>query len=235
MSWSTPGSVASTSSRLPGASERARSCVRITGSGHNKPRASSSAASAMDVSDMPRLRQLAHRQRRDVERDNGSIEGMQRDGDALGIAALTVTREDSRGECQVVVSRCTVHERKWAEVALGSQVHEALAVALEEMVLAVLSADDQFEVRRGPNVTPDLQQHDVVQLVVLATARMPQIGELRRITRIGQETAASCRLRPLRESEAFRELDLRFAIAPVEREEALAVHPALALRQCRRQ
>ncbi len=114
-------------------------------------------------------------------------------------------------------------------------MHELFAVALEKIVLTVLTRDDQFEVRRRTHMASDFQQHDVVEAVVAFAACAPQIGELRRILLIGQEAAAAGGLRVLRETESRGKFDLRFSIAAVKTKQVFAIHPAFALRQRRRQ
>ena len=126
--------------------------------------------------------------------------------------------------------RTTVDQRQRTFVTVDAQIHELLSIPLEEVVLAVVSRDDHFEVRRRTQVTADFQQHDVVEAVIALAARLPQISELRRVFRIGEKAASAGRLRELFEAEAVGEFDLRFAIATVKSVTDARDSPSLLVR-----
>ena len=115
------------------------------------------------------------------------------------------------------------------------QVHELAAVAAEEIVLPLLAPDDELEVGTRAQVPAHLEEHDVVELVVAPAAALPEIRELRGVLPVGEEAAPPGRLGVVLEAEVGREGELGLARAPGEVVQALAVHPALALREGRGQ
>ncbi len=115
------------------------------------------------------------------------------------------------------------------EMAYGAQMRELLAIAFEKIILAFFAADDEFEIRPRPQMAPDLEQHDVVQLVSALAARLPQISQFMRILFIGQKAAAARRLRIVDIPVTRRQRHLRLAPASIEVEQLIAPHPAFAL------
>jgi hypothetical protein len=116
-------------------------------------------------------------------------------------------------------------------MARGIEVGEALAIAVEKIVLALVAADDELEVRARAQMAPDLEQHDVIELVVPGAARGPEVGELVRVLLVGEKAAAARGLGVVGEAVLRGERHLRLARAAVEVLELLAVHPAFALGQ----
>ena len=86
-----------------------------------------------------------------------------------------------------------VDQGQRAAAALGLDGSELFAVAAEELALTFLATDDEFEMRSRAYMPANLQQHDVVELVVLAVVRLPQVDQFARVMLVGEETAAAGR------------------------------------------
>ena len=114
-------------------------------------------------------------------------------------------------------------------------MREAIAVTAQVTGLAFVASNDKLEVAPGAQVTADLEEHDVVEVVSLGPARVPQVAQLARIRRVGQEAAAAGRLGIVLETILGRERDLPLAAATAEIVQPLTLDPTLALGQARRQ
>ena len=105
------------------------------------------------------------------------------------------------------------------EVMLSSRmaerldIHELLTIPLHEPAFALLPGDDHLEMGSRAQVPPHLEQHDVVELVAFFPPGAPEIGEFRRVVRIGKEATAPRGLRVVRDTKAGRQFHLGLSTA----------------------
>jgi hypothetical protein len=149
------------------------------------------------------------------------------DADRCGIPTLAIAGGDCGGQPEIGTRELSIHQHERALVADRTQVSELMAIAGEKVVLPFLPPNNELEVWPGAEMAAYLQQRDVIELVVPLAPALPEVAQLGRIACIRQEAAASGRLGEVRDAESPSESDLRFAGAPVEVVEALAVDPAL--------
>ena len=155
------------------------------------------------------------------------------DHDLPGLAPLAEASRHPRGEEQILVPASAVEQGQRPLVTCGAQVRELLPITVQVAVLAFLAPDDELEVRPRPEVAPDLEQHDVVEVVVALAPALPEIGKFRGVLAIGQEAAAPGGLGVVGETEVLGKRHLRLARTTVKIVQALAVDPALAFGQRR--
>src|SRR5690606_15262480 len=237
MSLRAPGSVAMTRIRVPGGLPSAAPWQRMTGMGQSRLRASTSMSTsipALMASQQPCRLDVVGQHRRHAHVAARAVRGDEVELDLVGVAALPVAGGDARGELHVLGAGRALDQRQRPLMRAQDEMVEAATVALQVAALAFVARDDDLEMGARADVAADLEQHDVVELVVLAAAVLPQVGQLARVVGVGEETAAAGGLGPLGEAELLCQRGLRLAAPAGEVGQRLAVHPALALGQRRR-
>ena len=134
----------------------------------------------------------------------------------IGEATLTIASNDAGREFQSFFVDGAVDQRQRSFVTDRSQMHETAAVAFEKSVFTFLSTNDHLEVRPWSKVSPDLEKHDVVQLVIALCTALPEILQFARVRLVGQEATTSRGLRIVHEAVFLCQCHLRFAISTAE-------------------
>ena len=148
---------------------------------------------------------------------------------------MAEARRQLRRQQHVIVIRRSVEQHQRTGVARGVEVREALAIALEEIILALVAPDDELEIGRGRRWRPTLSSMMSSSSYCLVPRVDQRSASLCEILFVGEEAAAAGWLGVVHKTVLRRQRHLRLAIAAVEAEELFAVHPAFALRQRLRQ
>ena len=108
---------------------------------------------------------------------------------------------------------------------------ELFSITLQEVVFTLFTPNDHLEAIIGTHMAANLQQHDVIEFILLVTLVLPHIIQLGGVVGVGQEAAATGRLGKVLQTKLIGQRNLWFAAAPGKAIQTGAVDPAFSFRQ----
>lgn len=111
------------------------------------------------------------------------------------IARIAEAGDNTSSQFNIGVWDITIDKCQWSGMTGNCEVRELRPVSAQIIGFAGIPGNDQLSVVSRAKMTPDLEQHDVVKIIISVRMMVPEILELSRIGLIGQETASARRLR----------------------------------------